>query len=100
MVILCFYIYTCHDTEHPLLHLKIVVLIEENNASCQDGEVRLANGLTLYEGRVEICFNSTWGAVCSSQTGTSSFGVEEAAVVCRQVGLIPNGKGFSCISNY
>ena len=67
--------------------------------SCQDGEVRLANGLTLYEGRVEICFNNTWGAVCSSQTGISSFGVEEAAVVCRQVGLIPIGKAFSCISN-
>ena len=61
--------------------------------SCVDGEIRLANGHTQYEGRVEICLNNTWGAVCSSQTYYYyQFDMEEAAVVCRQLGLISIGK--------
>lgn len=64
------------------------------NVSCLDGEVRLANGLTPYEGRVEICFSNTWGAVCSSSQTfySSTFDTEEAAVVCRQLGFIPIGE--------
>lgn len=56
--------------------------------SCSDGKIRLANGILPSEGRVEICFNDTWGSVCTRYT---TFGVEEAAVVCRQLGLIPYG---------
>ena len=68
---------------------------EEVNTTCTDGELRLANGLTQYEGRVEICFNNTWGAVCGSAYDYYyyyySFGESEAAVVCRQLGLVPFG---------
>ena len=70
--------------------------MDETNVSCSDGEIRLANGLTQYEGRVEICFDDTWGAVCSSQTYYNyyynRFDVREAAVICRQLGLIPIGR--------
>ena len=37
------------------------------------------------EGRVEICINSAWGAVCEA-----GFTKEEATVVCRQLGELQN----------
>ena len=55
--------------------------------TCQTGEVRLAGGLTTSEGRVEICFNETWGTVCSNNW--SPF---DAIVVCRQLGFLAIGK--------
>lgn len=51
--------------------------LEEN---CTDGEIRLANGTSPLEGRVEICFNRAWGTICGN-----SFGEAEAEVVCAQI---------------
>ena len=47
-----------------------------------DGEVRLANGTTAYDGRVEICLGREWGTVCDNKWGAS-----DARVVCRQLAL-------------
>ncbi|XP_030845075.1 deleted in malignant brain tumors 1 protein isoform X2 [Strongylocentrotus purpuratus] len=47
-----------------------------------DGNVRLADGPTELEGRVEISYNGSWFAVCDY-----IFGIEEADVVCRQLGF-------------
>ena len=33
-------------------------------AFCRDGQLRLVGGTTANEGRVEICFNETWGTIC------------------------------------
>ena len=62
--------------------------IEETNVTCSDGSIRLSNGLTMYEGRVEICYNNSWGAVCSDH------GLDDqvAAVVCQQLGYVRYGK--------
>ena len=51
--------------------------------SCStEGELRLADGVSANEGRVEVCVSGLWGTVCDH-----SFGVAEAHVVCNQLGL-------------
>ena len=57
---------------------------------CYDGDVRLIGGLRLYEGRVEICFNETWGTICDDGWGT-----QDANVTCKQLGY--TGYSSSCM---
>ena len=49
---------------------------------CTEGEIRLAMGSNYTEGRVEICSQNEWGTVCDHM-----WGVNDATVVCRQLGL-------------
>ena len=46
-----------------------------------DGSIRLVNGPTIYEGRVEFCTNGVWSTVCDDFWGPLN-----AQVVCRQLG--------------
>ena len=62
---------------------------------CSDGDIRLVNGRLNSEGRVEICFNGRWGTICDDL-----WGPEEARVVCRQQGFIPDGKHILYIRTY
>ena len=48
---------------------------------CLYGDIRLADGPTSYEGRVEICIEETYGTVCDD-----SWDDDDAEVVCRQLG--------------
>ena len=60
-------------------HIRIVVI-------CNDTEIRLVGGADQYEGRVEICFNETWGTICDGSWSTN-----DANVACRQLGFAATG---------
>lgn len=54
-------------------------------SNCTDGEVRLADGMTEYEGRVEVCIGGVWGSVCRYYWGRQYYS-NEAYAVCHQLG--------------
>lgn len=49
---------------------------------CEDGAISLVNGNFRSEGTIQVCMDGQWGTVCDDL-----FGVEEAKVVCRTLGL-------------
>ena len=50
--------------------------------NCEDGDIRVVNGKSEMEGRVEICSGGRWGTVCDSQWTNN-----HTAVVCRYLGF-------------
>ena len=62
-------------------------------SSCKDFDVRLIEGESEREGRVEICYNGVWGTVCAD------YGWDEVDVniVCQQLGF--SYQGTTSISN-
>lgn len=55
--------------------------------------MRLLNGTTALEGRVEVCWGAMWTPICT--TSWNSLG---AKVVCRQLGY--STAGMSCSRDY
>jgi len=51
-------------------------------ATCTEGNIRLGGGDYYFEGRVEVCHNNEWGAVCDDGWGRS-----DGIVACHQLGL-------------
>ena len=58
------------------------------SSSCTtDGALRLENGASLNEGRVEVCKSGQWDTVCDDEWEDS-----DASVVCAQLGYGRQGK--------
>ena len=53
---------------------------------CEDGDLRLMDGINNSSGRVEFCHDGEWGTVCDD-----NFGIQEARVACRQLELPTEG---------
>ena len=75
----------CAITKHSPLRFHILCF--PNAIACDDGDVRLMNGSdltsTLGVGRVEICYNNSYWAVCDDR-----WDILDAGVVCRQLGKL------------
>lgn len=76
----CMYIHIVYEFDSASFSNEFLV-------PCQDGDIRLREGQSSTEGRVEICFNNHWGTVCDDFWGTA-----DAIVVCTQLGLPSEGK--------
>ena len=57
-----------------------------NEVECAHGELRLMNGRTEMEGRVEVCLGGQWGTVCTHQWTSKN-----TDVVCGQLGFLSSG---------
>ena len=65
------------------IYLLLVDLLSTLLADhCDEGDIRLVNGNSDMEGRVEICHDYRWGTVCDKQWTDN-----HTAVVCRQLGF-------------
>ena len=67
---------------------SVCTAITTEFANCSDSEVRLVDGSTPNEGRVEVCINQAWGTIC----GDSYWGSDDASVVCGQLGYLQGGE--------
>ena len=70
-----------HNCDH---REDVSVVCQSMERLCEEGQVRLVDGPDGrdYEGRMEICIQNHWGTVCDD-----GFNVEEATVVCWQLGF-------------
>jgi len=62
---------------------------------CNNRDLRLAGSAVPAQGRVELCWNETWGTICDGFWSTN-----DANVACRQLGYADSGMQIACNTIY
>ena len=82
-----FMLETTSTCEEPILGIVCQPQSAADFSNCTDGDIRLVDGGSPIDGRVEVCVNRAWGTVCDNL-----FGADEAEVICAQLGHPRAGK--------
>lgn len=72
----------CHTWESSVCTKQTLIGATQTD-TVKSGELRLTDGLTRYEGRVEMYWNSEWRTLCNDGWDES-----DAKVVCRQLNYL------------
>ena len=67
--------------------VKVIIKCYAGFIPCTNGTLRLVNGSSTNEGRLEICINGCWGTICDDSWTNAN-----AQVACRQLGYSTTGK--------
>ena len=67
---------------HVYLSLYSILTI----VACNNGDIRLVNGSSQREGRVEVCHDNVYGTVCDN-----AWGLLDAQVICRYLNFSDAG---------
>ena len=63
-------------------------------ANCSDWDLRLVDGDSDNEGRLEICYNNAWSTACGGRQWDEDFTED----VCRELGYVASGKHLCSLS--
>ena len=64
----------------------VIIILHEKIVCSTNWELRLVNGGSSLEGRVEVCLNGVWGTICDD-----SWDDTDAGVACTQLGYSRRG---------
>ena len=78
-------------TSHSVVY---ITALSTRESDCSTGDLRLVGGSSPLSGTVELCINNAWGTICDSE-----FSSQDAEVICRQIGELPNGE-HRCLYSY
>ena len=78
-----------------LFTLSLSLSLLSSEAGCTPGELRLVNGSTPAEGRIEMCLDDVWGTLCGI------IWIEiDSIVACRQLGYNDYGETLKFYINW